>query len=123
MTKEIKVLLADDEEDIKTTLRLYLQRQGYIIDTAYDGLDTLDKAKVFNPDVILLDIMMPLVDGIEVCKKIKADPETKDVKIIMVSSASTKEMYIKSKEAGAEDFVVKPFEFSAVELAIKKLFP
>ncbi len=122
MSDKIKILLADDEDDVKTTLKIYLTKCGYEVDTAYDGLDTLDRIKNNKPNLIFLDIMMPLVDGIEVCKKIKKDKGTEDIKIVMLSAASTKEAYIRAKEAGADDFIVKPFEYSSIDNILKKFF-
>jgi len=121
MSNKIKILLADDEEDIKTTLRLFLEAKGYSVDTAYDGLDALDRVKTDKPALILLDIMMPLVDGIEVLKKIRSDPETSDIKIIMLTAASTKEMIQRAEEAGSDDYIVKPFDYSTLESKIKKV--
>src|SRR4051812_11200167 len=83
-----KILLADDEEDIKIVLRMFLESKGYRVVTAYDGLDALDQAKNEKPDAILLDIMMPLLDGFEVCKKLKSQPDTQNIPVVMLSAAS-----------------------------------
>src|SRR2546428_416636 len=63
-----KILLADDEEDVKVVLKMFLENRGYSVSTAFDGLDTIDKARKEKPDLILLDIMMPVIDGFEVCR-------------------------------------------------------
>jgi CheY-like chemotaxis protein len=71
-----KILVADDEDDVKVVVQLFLESKGFEIVTAYDGLDALDKARKERPDLILLDVMMPVLDGFDVCKKLKADPKT-----------------------------------------------
>lgn len=110
-----KVLLADDEDDVKTVLKMFLETKGYAVVTAFDGLDAIDQARAEKPDVILLDIMMPLIDGFEVCKKLKADPETAQIPVIMLSAASHSESVQKGLDAGAVDYMVKPFEPEQLE--------
>jgi CheY-like chemotaxis protein len=105
-----KILLADDEEDVKVVLKMYLESKGYQVVTAYDGLDAIDQAQREKPDAILLDIMMPVLDGFEVCRKLKADPQTQAIPIIMLSAASHAESVQKGLDLGAVDYIVKPFE-------------
>lgn len=105
-----KVLIADDEQDIKDVVQMYLETQGYEVETAYDGLDALDCIANWQPDVVLLDIMMPVMDGIAVCKKIKSDPATKGIAVIMVSAASKREKEGEAYQAGADGYVLKPFD-------------
>ena len=105
-----KILIADDEEDIKEIMQMFLESQGYEVETAFDGLSALDQVKSWNPDVILLDIMMPVMDGIQVCEKIKSDPDTKHIPVIMVSAASKRDKEGPAFEAGADEYVVKPFD-------------
>ena len=110
-----KILLADDEEDVKSILKMFLKSKGYEVCTAFDGLDAIDQTKKEKPDLILLDIMMPEMDGFEVCKKLKSDPETADIPVIMVSAASHAESVQKGLDAGASDYIVKPFEPEQLE--------
>jgi DNA-binding response OmpR family regulator len=117
-----KILLADDEEDIKIVLRMFLESRGYEVCTAYDGLDAIDQARKEKPDAILLDIMMPLLDGFEVCKKLKADPATAAIPVIMLSAASHAESVQKGLNAGAVDYVIKPFEPEKLDQMLTKLF-
>ena len=105
-----KILLADDEDDVKVVLKLFLEARGYDVVTAYDGLDAISKVQSEKPDVILLDVMMPLIDGFEVCKKLKADPTTAHIPVVMLSAASHAESVKKGLDAGAVDYLVKPFE-------------
>lgn len=110
-----KILLADDEEDVKFVLKLYLESKGYEVVTAYDGLDAIDQARREKPDVILLDLMMPVIDGYEVCRRLKADPSTEPIPIVMVSAASHAESVQKGLAAGAVDYIVKPFDPESLE--------
>ncbi len=105
-----KVLIADDEQDIKDVMQMYLEGQGYEVETAYDGLDTLDMVNTWQPQIVLLDIMMPVMDGISVCKKIKSDAATKGIKVVMVSAASKREKEGEAYQAGADGYVLKPFD-------------
>ena len=117
-----KLLLADDEEDIKTVLKMYLESKGYEVCTAYDGLDALEQAKSEKPDVVLLDVMMPVVDGFEVCEKLKADPATANIPVIMLSAASHAESVQRGLDAGAVEYLVKPFEPERIDQLLTNLF-
>ena len=105
-----KILLADDEEDVKVVLKMFLENRGYNVSTAFDGLDAIDQAHKEKPDLVLLDVMMPVIDGFEVCKRLKSDPQTADIPIIMLSAASHSESVQRGLNAGAADYLVKPFE-------------
>jgi DNA-binding response OmpR family regulator len=117
-----KILLADDEPDIKIVLEMFLKSRGYEVCTAYDGLDAIDQARNEKPDVILLDVMMPMIDGFEVCKKLKADPQTANIPVIMLSAASHAESVQKGLNAGALDYMIKPFEPEKLDEMLTKLF-
>lgn len=116
-----KVLLADDEEDVKAILQMFLESKGYNVCTAFDGLDAIDQAKAEQPDIILLDVMMPLIDGFEVCKKLKADPATNKIPVVMLSAASHSESVHRGLEAGAVEYLVKPFEPEQLAKLIAKV--
>lgn len=105
-----RILLADDEEDIKTVVRMFLEAQGFKVITAFDGLDALDKARLEKPDLILLDIMMPVLDGFEVCKRLKEGKHTADIPVLMLSAAAHIDSVNRGLEVGAEDYIIKPFE-------------
>jgi DNA-binding response OmpR family regulator len=118
------ILLADDEEDIKTVVRLFLEEKGYDIITAFDGLDAIDITRREKPDLILLDIMMPVINGYEVCQKLKADPATAGIPIVMLSAAAHADSVKKGLDAGAVDYLVKPFDPEKLdEIIIKILGP
>lgn len=103
-----KILLVDDDENILEPLSLILESEGYQTKTVMDGNDVTKKIKQFNPDLILLDVLMSGSDGRAICKDLKKDKETKNIKIIMMSAhpSAAKD----SKECGADDFIAKPFE-------------
>ena len=102
-----KILIVDDEVRMRQLLKLYLEPIGYVCNMASDGVEALEKVKKENFDLILLDVMMPLFDGFEVCKKITdAYP---DIPIIMITALNDAESIIKGLDAGATDYVTKPF--------------
>jgi CheY-like chemotaxis protein len=115
------VLVADDEEDIKVILRMFLETVGYEVLTAFDGLDALEQIKAAKPSVVLMDIMMPVIDGIEVVRQMKANPAIRDIPVIMLTAAAQSDMVEKAIQAGAADYIVKPFEPETVHKAIEKV--
>ncbi len=100
------VLVVDDEKNIVQLARLYLNKEGYEVESAYDGLDALKKAKSVRPDLIILDIMMPEMDGLAVCKELR---KTSNVPIIMLTARDDDVDRIVGLEIGADDYVTKPF--------------
>lgn len=117
----MKILLADDEEDVKDVLRMFLESKGFEVVTAFDGLSAIDTVRQERPDLVLLDIMMPSIDGIEVCKKLKADPQTVNIPIVMISASSHAESVQKGLDAGAVEYIVKPFEPKNVLAMIQRI--
>lgn len=114
-----RILLADDEEDIKTVVKFFLESRGYDVLTAFDGLDAISMCESEKPDVLLLDVMMPVMNGFEVARRLKKNPETAGIPIIMLSAASQAESIKEGLEAGARDYIVKPFEPSKLEEMIR----
>lgn len=119
--KKPLILIADDEEDIKMLLSMYLENSGFDVVTAFDGLDTLARVKESNPDLILMDIMMPIIDGIEVTRRIKADEETAHIPVVMLTAAVKTNMVDKAMAAGAADYISKPFEPDRVKEIIDSI--
>lgn len=113
-----KILIADDEEDIKVVVQVFLESKGFEIVTAFDGLDALDQAKKEKPDLIILDVMMPIIDGFEVCAKLKADPELAAIPVVMLSASSHAESRQRGLDAGAVEYLIKPFEPEQLETLI-----
>jgi len=109
-----KILVIDDEIDIVETLAFMLKSRGFEIITAYDGEEGLAKAKSEHPDIILLDITMPIMDGINVCAKLKANKDTTKIPVIMFSAKGESESVASAKRVGANDYIVKPFNLPAL---------
>ncbi|MEM7111822.1 MAG: response regulator [Chloroflexota bacterium] len=102
------VLIVDDEQGTRELLRLMLEFAGYDIYEAVDGLDALEKVKLVQPDVILLDVMMPNLDGLEVCRRLRSQPATAKLPIIMVSAKIQVEAIREGLAAGATRYLTKP---------------
>ena len=103
-----KVLIADDEPDILEILKYNLSKEGYQVVTAKDGDEALDKAKLTQPDLVVLDIMMPKKTGVEVCEIMRAQPVFKDTLILFLTALNDEATQIKGLETGADDYVSKP---------------
>ncbi len=110
------ILIADDNEEIIKILKPYMIKEGFDVITAFDGKEALTKYRHFNPDIMLLDIMMPLVDGLKVCKEIR---EESNVPIIMITAKSEDADKILGLNNGADDYIVKPFSPGEVVARIK----
>jgi DNA-binding response OmpR family regulator len=104
------VLVADDDRDIVRFLEVNLVIEGIDVVTAHDGKDALAKALDLQPNLILLDVMMPGMDGYEVCSKLRADPRGARIPVIMLTAKSLQTDRIVGLNAGADDYVIKPFE-------------
>ena len=103
------VLVVDDEPDVVSLIERTLRSGGYEVLKAYDGIGALDVVVEEKPDLVLLDIMMPMMSGYEVCAQIKANPQTKDIPIVCLSSAHTADARAQSLKAGAVELISKPF--------------
>jgi len=103
-----RVLIADDNEPNRELLEVYLADIDCDIATAVDGKDTLDQVAKFHPDVILLDVMMPKLSGFEVCQRLKADPATSPIMVLMVTALGELGDIERAVEAGTDDFLSKP---------------
>lgn len=103
-----KILIADDNEQNRELLEAYLVDGHYEIEMSFDGHSTLEKVKSFQPDIVLLDIMMPKLSGYEVCQQMKADKETHDIPILMVTALNEMGDIEKAVAAGCDDFLTKP---------------
>lgn len=101
------ILIVDDEPMIRLLLNQLLQLDGYSVEEAQNGSDAIDKAKALKPDIIVIDYMMPVLDGLSACKEISQAPETADVPIIMLSANTKPELIRRSKEVGADLFLDK----------------
>lgn len=103
-----KILIADDNEQNRELLEAYLADGAYETEMSHDGPSTLEKVKTFQPDLVLLDIMMPKLSGYEVCQRMKADQATRDIPILMVTALNEMGDIEKAVAAGCDDFLTKP---------------
>ena len=115
-----KVLIVDDETDVVEFITRTLQSEGYDVVCAYDGIGALDLADSEKPDIVVLDIMMPMMSGYEVCEQLKSNPQTQNIPIICVSSAHTPDARALSLRVGASALVVKPFRSAELIAQIKR---
>ena len=106
--KQHRILIADDNEANRELLEAYLADLDCVTETAEDGQQTVEKAASFEPDLILLDVMMPKLSGFEVCEKIKADPKLKRIMILMMTALNELGDIERAVDAGANDFLSKP---------------
>ena len=122
MQKEkIKILIVDDEPDILEILKLNLQSEGYKVSTAENGKKALKKADKINPDLIVLDLMMPIMDGIETCERLRLDSRYKNTLIIFLTARSEDYSQIAALDVGADDYITKPVKPRVFLSKIKSL--
>jgi two-component system, OmpR family, alkaline phosphatase synthesis response regulator PhoP len=122
MMTQKKILIADDNENIREALTYLLEDEGYKLWLAKDGAETLTKARDIRPDILFLDIMMPIMNGYEVCKVIKNDPALKGIYVIMLTAKGQVAEQERGRSAGADEYIVKPFSPMEVLAKIKKIF-
>ncbi len=104
-----RILVVEDEEDILELITYNLAREGYSVDGVASGEAALKTVKATAPELVILDLMLPGVDGLEVCKKMKSDAETEDIAIIMLTAKSEEADIVTGLEMGADDYITKPF--------------
>ncbi len=104
-----KILVVDDEPPIVRLMEFILARQGHEMLVAVNGQEALDKVRAHQPDLVLLDIMMPRIDGYEVARTLRADPVTADLPIIMLSAKAQEEDIQKGMDVGVNEYITKPF--------------
>ena len=114
----MKILIVEDEERIRKVVRSFLVINGYIVREAADGEEGLDLFYEWNPDLVLLDVMMPKKDGYEVCRAIKSEKTTP---VLMLTAKTQEEDEIRGLEIGADDYIRKPFSLKILELRLKNL--
>jgi len=115
-----KILIVDDEKDIVETLSFMLKASGFEIFSAYDGEEGLKLAKEASPDLIILDVMMPKINGYKICRLLKYDAKYKNIPIIMVTARSQDTDKLIGEETGADEYITKPFEFNDLLEVINK---
>ncbi len=120
--KHKKVLIADDEPDILEIINYNLSKEGYDVYNAKDGNDAIEKAKQLNPDLIILDILMPHKNGNEVCEILRAQPAFEKTLIIFLTAMNDEASHVKGFEAGADDYVTKPISPKVLVSRVNALF-
>ncbi|TAJ28655.1 MAG: response regulator transcription factor [Nitrospirae bacterium] len=116
------MLIVEDEQDILDLVKLYLQKEGYRTCTAMTGLEGLKQVKSEHPDLVILDLMLAEMDGLEVCRRVRADPQTTMTPIIMLTAKAEESDQIVGLELGADDYITKPFSPKALVARVKALF-
>ncbi|MFH1791091.1 MAG: response regulator [Candidatus Omnitrophota bacterium] len=116
-----RILVVDDEADLVETLTFRLEANGYEVIPAYDGKEALDKARREKPDLILLDLMLPHIDGYKVCGMLKSDDKYKSIPIILFTARAQDQDKKLGLEAGANGYITKPFEAKELLAKIKEL--
>lgn len=116
-----KVLVVEDEADIRELLLMRFQLDGFETLAAADGLEGLDKCLSFRPDVLILDLMLPRLDGLELCRRLRLDGRFQDLPIIMLTARAEEADRLAGFESGADDYLVKPFSLKELALRIKAL--
>jgi len=120
MIKE-KILIVDDEEDILELVRYNLTKDGYGVEIATTGEEALLKAKAKSPDLMVLDLMLPGIDGLQVCKKLKHDSMTQNIPVIMLTAKGEEVDVVTGLELGADDYVTKPFSPKVLIARIRRI--
>jgi two-component system phosphate regulon response regulator PhoB len=117
-----KLLIADDENGIRTLVRMTLESEKYEILEAFDGPGALRAAREHQPDLILLDIEMPGMTGIEVCKALKADSQTAGITVVMLTAKADESDRLEGEASGADDYITKPFSPVALMRKVDEFF-
>jgi two-component system alkaline phosphatase synthesis response regulator PhoP len=114
-----KILIVDDEVDLVEAIRFLLEGEGYRVLVSGDGEDALHQARRENPHLIILDIMLPKLDGYKVCRQLKSDKRYKQIPILMLTARAQQKDRIIGMEAGADEYIIKPFDLAAFMEKVK----
>jgi len=116
-----KILVVDDEVELVEMVKIRLEANGYDVISAYDGQDALNKAKTDKPDLIILDLMLPKIDGYKVCRMLKFDEKYKSIPIILFTAKAQESDRKMGEDVGADSYIVKPFDPQTLLSKIKEL--
>jgi two-component system alkaline phosphatase synthesis response regulator PhoP len=114
-----KILIVDDEVDLVETVRFPLEMEGYHVLVSYNGEDALNQARKESPDLILLDLMLPKLDGYKVCRLLKFDDRFKHIPILMLTAKSQQKDRVLGMETGANEYITKPFDIRELLKKVK----
>ncbi|MGQ9507973.1 MAG: response regulator [Thermodesulfobacteriota bacterium] len=115
-----RILVVDDEIDLVETLRFSLELEGYDVLVSYNGEEALHRARNENPDLILLDVMLPKMDGYKVCRLLKFDERFRHIPVFMLTAKTQEKDRIIGLETGADEYITKPFEMNDLMKKVKK---
>ena len=115
-----KILVVDDEQEVAALLINYLKEQGFVVETAADGHAGLEKAREIKPDVVILDVMLPKMNGYEVCRLLKYDNSFANIRIIMCTSRSEEKDLQTGHDVGADAYIPKPYKLDEILATINK---
>lgn len=116
-----KILIVEDDRSIAEVLEYNLQREGYEVIRSHDGQDALTQAQLKLPDIMLLDVMLPVIDGIEVCRRIRANGDTRNILVMMLTAKGEEADQLIGFSVGADDYVIKPFSIRVLLERLKAL--
>jgi len=116
-----KVLIVDDEPSIIVALQFLMEQNGYDTLVAFSGEEAMEAVVRDHPDLILLDIMLPVVDGFEVCQRVRENPDWKDIRIVLLTALGSEAHVTKGLDLGADAYVVKPFSNAALMAKVREL--
>ncbi len=114
-----KILVVDDEADLVETIRFPLEMEGFNVLVSYNGEDALNQARKESPDLILLDLMLPKLDGYKVCRLLKFDERYKHITILMLTAKTQEKDKLLGKETGADEYITKPFDIDELMKKVK----
>jgi two-component system alkaline phosphatase synthesis response regulator PhoP len=114
-----KILVVDDEVDLVKTIQFALEAEGYQVLVSYNGEDALNQSRKENPDLILLDLMLPKLDGYKVCRLLKFDEQYKHIPIVMLTAKTQQKDRLLGMETGADEYITKPFDMGKLTEKIK----
>lgn len=118
-----KILIVEDEESLLKLESILLTSKGYHVQGAADGRTALEAVKTMKPDLVLLDIMLPEIDGFEVCRRIKEDETTRHIPVIMLTAKKSREDMARGEQVGADWYITKPFKSAMVIETIQRFIP
>ncbi len=122
-----RILVADDEPDIVELLKYNLEQNGYIVDTAYNGEEAVEQASQNPPDLIILDVMMPVMDGFEAGQKLRNNPKTSEIPFVFLTARNEEENELKGLDIGADDYIQKPIKNkllqSRLQTILRRVYP
>lgn len=119
MPRRHRILVVDDDPSLLHVVSMYLNIEGYEVETAKDGEEALRAIATQRPDVVILDVMMSGMDGLEACRTIKADPATRDIPVVMFTALSRDDDVASGRDAGADRFINKPFSLVGLGAVIR----